>query len=457
MNHVKAGAMMPHPPIILPNIGKGEEKEIADIDKAMKEAADALLMTDPDTVVIISPHAPAYFDYMQVSCAPQMYGDMSQFRDPADSFVFEGDMALAEEINRLALQAGVPAGTLGEQDGSLDHGSLVPLYYLKDGMKECKLVRIGIGGPNSRLHYELGRIIARAAENLGRSIVVIGSGDLSHCQKAGTHYGFKPEGPAYDKEIMEIMGHGDFLELLELPEAKADAAMVCGQKPFAVLAGTMDGLRPLAKASGHSAAFGVGYGVCTYTDLVPDEKRHFLKEAKKRAQEAYESKRSQEDAYVSLARDTINAYVSGRPLPEPAPLGNKAGVFVSIHKDGKLRGCIGTTQAVTEDVSEEIMQNGISAATRDPRFPAIQPWELEDLDISVDVLQPAEPVKDVSMLDPKKYGVIVTRGSCRGLLLPDLEGVDTVEEQLRIARQKAGISLDEKGVQLERFTVVRHV
>lgn len=457
MNSVKAGAMMSHPPIILPNIGKGEEREIRDIDEAMRRAAKSLLETDPDTVVIISPHAPAYFDYMQVSAAPAMHGDMGQFGDHKDVFSFAGDVELAKEIDRLAFQAGIPAGTLGRQDGRLDHGSMVPLYYLKEGMKDKKLVRIGIGGPDSLMHYELGKIIARAAENLGRSIVVIGSGDLSHCQKAGTHYGFKPEGLAYDKEIMEIMGQGRFLELLELSEEKAEVAMVCGQKPFAVLAGTMDGCMPVSRALAHSAAFGVGYGVCTYTDLTEDEGRRLLEKAKIRKKEAYHARISQEDELVKLARKTVNAFVEHKPLPKAEKLGEKAGVFVSIHKDGQLRGCIGTTEPTTADVSEEIVQNAVSAASRDPRFPAIAYWELEDLAINVDVLNPAEPVKDEKELDPKKYGVIVSKGNRRGLLLPDLEGVDTVEKQLEIAKQKAGIGQNEKGVMLERFRVERHV
>ncbi|WP_300957931.1 AmmeMemoRadiSam system protein A, partial [Faecalibaculum rodentium] len=133
-----------------------------------------------------------------------------------------------------------------------------------------------------------------------------------------------------------------------------------------------------------------------------------------------------------------------------------AGVFVSVHKDGQLRGCIGTTEPVTTNVTTEIMQNAVSAVSRDPRFPAVQPWELEDLDINVDVLMPAEVIDSPDQLDVKKYGVIVSKGGKRGLLLPDLEGVDTVEKQLEIAKQKAGLSPQETGCTLQRFEVVRH-
>jgi len=132
-----------------------------------------------------------------------------------------------------------------------------------------------------------------------------------------------------------------------------------------------------------------------------------------------------------------------------------AGVFVSIHKLGGLRGCIGTFEPAANNVAEEIIANAISSATRDPRFPPIAPNELKDLDYSVDVLTSPEPVESKDQLDPKKYGVIVEAGYRRGLLLPDLEGVDSVNYQIDICRQKAGIAPDEP-IKLYRFEVKRY-
>jgi uncharacterized protein, PH0010 family len=132
----------------------------------------------------------------------------------------------------------------------------------------------------------------------------------------------------------------------------------------------------------------------------------------------------------------------------------RAGVFVSIHKHGELRGCIGTFEPAKSNVAEEIIANAISSATRDPRFPPVDASELADLEYSVDILTEPEPIKDIEELDPKKYGIIVESGFRRGLLLPDLEGVDTVEEQIAICRLKAGISYSEP-VSLYRFQVRR--
>jgi len=158
--------------------------------------------------------------------------------------------------------------------------------------------------------------------------------------------------------------------------------------------------------------------------------------------------------------EAIEAYVKeGRIMQAPARLTpemkEQAGVFVSIHKGGELRGCIGTFEPSRPSVAEEIIINAISAATRDPRFEPVQEEEIKDLDISVDVLTAPEPIESKEQLNPKMYGAIVQRGARRGLLLPDLEGVDTAEQQIEICRMKADIAPDEK-VRLYRFEVKRY-
>lgn len=166
--------------------------------------------------------------------------------------------------------------------------------------------------------------------------------------------------------------------------------------------------------------------------------------------------------HTSLARKAIDTWVKEKReltaeeiKDEKQHLREKAAAFVCLKKQGGLRGCIGTFQPTRESLAEEIVSNAISAACRDPRFPPVSGDELEELEVSVDVLSEPEPVHDVSQLDPHHYGVIVRRGNRTGLLLPDLEGVDSVEEQLEIARNKAGISPHEP-IQLYRFTVDRY-
>ena len=163
---------------------------------------------------------------------------------------------------------------------------------------------------------------------------------------------------------------------------------------------------------------------------------------------------------VKLAKDTVQQYVRDgtviKPSVDSSPhMSEKAGVFVSLKKNGELRGCIGTFQPTTESVAAEVIQNAISAATRDPRFLPVSAMELDHLEYSVDVLSEPEKITNKKELDPKKYGVIVKSGDRRGLLLPALEGVDTVDEQISIASMKAEIYLGEN-IELYRFEVKRY-
>lgn len=163
---------------------------------------------------------------------------------------------------------------------------------------------------------------------------------------------------------------------------------------------------------------------------------------------------------VSLAKRTVEEYVRNRKIISPPDeltpeMKQRAGVFVSLKKKGELRGCIGTFLPTTENIATEIIQNAISAATRDPRFMPVSPDELDEIEYSVDVLSEPEKVSDRTELDPKKYGVIVKKGERKGLLLPDLEGVNTVDEQINIALMKAGILPDED-FELYRFEVKRY-
>ncbi|MDD5382482.1 MAG: AmmeMemoRadiSam system protein A [Candidatus Margulisbacteria bacterium] len=167
-----------------------------------------------------------------------------------------------------------------------------------------------------------------------------------------------------------------------------------------------------------------------------------------------------EHPLVSLARQTVETYVKeGKVIAPPkeptAEMKEKAGVFVSLHRKGHLRGCIGTFAPTTESVAKEVIRNAIEAATRDPRFPPVKAEELADLEISVDVLTDPVAVGSERELDAKKYGVIVKSGPRRGLLLPDLPGVNTPQEQIAICRQKAWIDENEP-VELFKFEVRRY-
>jgi AmmeMemoRadiSam system protein A len=209
----------------------------------------------------------------------------------------------------------------------------------------------------------------------------------------------------------------------------------------------------------------VGYAVASFFPGEPDESRDFLALAREKAIEEAERRKKGEDEHRSLARRSLECYaLTGEMLSlapdERASLPDEmtkaqAGAFVSLHIGGRLRGCVGTIGPTTGSVADEIIQNAVSAGFHDNRFSPVEKRELPLLEYKVDVLRPAERIDDPSLLDPKRYGVIVSSKGRRGLLLPNLDGVDTVETQISIAKRKAGIGAGES-VSLERFEVARH-
>ncbi len=227
------------------------------------------------------------------------------------------------------------------------------------------------------------------------------------------------------------------------------------------MAGALDGKELSSNLLSYEGPFGVGYAVAEFKVLGDDEGRRFDEIYVNSEMERIESLKLEEDEYVRLARQTLESYVINRKIIEkPDNLSSeliktKAGVFVSLKLDGNLRGCIGTISPTAPSIADEIIRNAISAGIDDPRFPPISEEELSRLEYSVDVLGKAEKIQSKDGLNPERYGVIVTKGHRRGLLLPNLEGVDTAEEQVSIALRKAGISQSEN-YQLERFEVVRH-
>ena len=481
---ILGAVMVPHPPIILPEIGRGEEEKIRETADAYKKAMAFAASLKPQTLVIASPHSIMYGDYFHISPGLEARGDFRRFRAGNVRIHADYDYEFVHTLSTLCDRDEFPAGTMGERDPELDHGTMIPLWFFNRFTDPAtyQVVRIGLSGLPLADHYRLGQKIREAADKLDRRVVFIASGDLSHKLKAEGPYGFDENGPAYDDRIMDVMGRAQFDELLDFDEGFCDRAAECGHRSFVMMAGALDGTAVRARRLSHQGTFGVGYGVCTYEVTGEDSMRCFLDVWTRKKRQELAEKRASEDIYVRLARAGVESAVcrhkklgdreiltlikeetagnpadrgSGEDLSDGL-LHRRAGTFVSIHKNGSLRGCIGTIGPTCSCIAEEIAQNAVSASTRDPRFPAIRPSELEDLEITVDVLGETERIDSAEELDVRRYGVIVSKGRRRGLLLPNLDGVDTVEDQIRIALQKAGLDTDEEDYQLERFEVVRH-
>ena len=459
---ILGAVIVPHPPLIIPAVGRGQERGIQATIDAYRAAARLVAAWAPEVLVVTTPHVVMYSDYFHISPGLAAAGDMGQFGARSARVETRYDTELRRAVIAQAEAENIAAGTLGERDASLDHATFIPLWFLREAGVDCPILRVGLSGFSAAEHYRLGQCIARAVEKLGRRAVFVASGDLSHRLKSDGPYGFASEGPVYDEQVTAAMASGDFLRFLTMDEGLCDRAAECGQRSFQIMAGALDGLAVEAKLLSHEGPFGVGYGVATFAVTGRDDSRRFLEQYQSIARSRLAAQKAAEDPWVQLARLSLETYVrTGKildKLPDDLPdamTEEKAGAFVSLHIGERLRGCIGTTAPTTRSVAWEIVQNAVSACSRDPRFPPVRGSELDSLEYSVDVLGAPEPIISASQLDVKRYGVIVSCGARRGLLLPDLDGVDTVERQIDIARQKGGISAVEK-YRLERFEVVRH-
>lgn len=530
-----AAYAVPHPPLIVPAVGQGQETAIADTTAAYQEVAQRVAEHDPDIIVIASPHAPLYRDGFFISDAPEETGSMAQFGQPAETVVTRGDSEFARAIADRLARRSIPVAGAPAAQTEIDHGAFVPIHFLAQtvDLEEVPVVRVGLSALSPSDHHFLGQSITRAAERLDMRCVLIASGDLSHRLKEDGPYGFDPAGPKFDRAVESVFARGALQELFALDPVMCENAAECGLRSFEIMAGALEGLPFTPQLLSYEGPFGVGYGIATFeveagpstteeeveaeirgvharsaqarlaseddspnsafaeddptrcsrTDEaavvarasaenaaggypVADEAPSYESTADEVERNADEDVLSlvldpEVDPLVALARLSVESIVGTGEvlvLPDGLPdelMGRRAGAFVSLHEFGNLRGCIGTIAPARSCLAEEVVMNGVAAATEDPRFAPVRPAELDHLSYSVDVLGEPEPVDSLEQLDPTRYGVIVTRGFKRGLLLPDLEGVDTVMDQIAIAKQKAGIAPNEDA-HLERFEVVRH-
>lgn len=466
MGKILKSYLMPHPPIIVPEVGKGEEKKAQKTRFACMKVADEIKDLTPDTIIIITPHGPIFRDAIALSYGDNIHGNLHNFNAQGVAFEYEIDKKLTDFIIDEADKDNIPIAKIGDKSYKqygvhyeLDHGSMIPLYFVNKKYTSYKLVHITYGLLANVDLYKFGTAIERAVNHYDGNVVLIASGDLSHKMSEESPYGFDPSGPKYDSEILSLLQKGDVNGIFSLDRNTINRAGECGMRSIYILLGTLEGYDFKGQLLSYEGPFGIGYGVMSI-GAERAEHRNFLKKIIDIRLNTIFNMRENEDVYVKLARESLEYYIKTKsymkmPSYVTAEMLNVArGVFVSLKKDGELRGCIGTIEPVTNSCAEEIIRNAVEAGTHDPRFFPVEAEELRELEYSVDVLMPPEKAtKD--MLDVKRYGVIVTKGRKSGLLLPDLEGVNTVEEQLNIALGKANINKDED-YEIKRFEVIRH-
>jgi AmmeMemoRadiSam system protein A len=467
MGRLLSAYLMPHPPVLIHEIGQGQEKEAGDTLAAMEEIGRDIERRRPGTIIVITPHGPLFSDAHSISMEEILKGDFSSFGHGELSYSFGNNLDLTYAILKNSLEDGISIAQMTREmnkrygvDGKLDHGVLVPLHFVDKYYSDFRVIPITYGLLSPGELHVFGRAIERAIRTGKEDVCVIASGDLSHKLKDSGPYAFAREGPEFDKRIMEAIREGDLAEIGGFPQDLAERAGECGLRSLQILAGILSVYEISTRVLSYEGPFGVGYGTAIFS-IDGESEKDILEEISKRERSALEKRRKGEDPFVSLARKSLEHFVrNGKylKLPEDLPedlLKERRPVFVSIKKNGSLRGCIGATEPTMDNLAREIIYYSVQAGTKDPRFPSIEEDELAQLTYSVDVLMKPEPVEGPSGLDPSIFGVIVQKGHRRGLLLPNLDGVDTVEDQLRIALNKAGIGPDED-FSIQRFKVVRH-
>lgn len=399
-------ALMCHAPIVVPAVAGDEARRCRATTRAMREVAARAVASQPARLVLISPHSPRRPEAWG-AWAGRHRGDLGDFRTPEIAV----DLPDAPEVGELLGATPIPARPL-------DHGAMVPL---------CFLWEAGWRGPTAILALPWGEpdseTVGRALASLPGKTAVIASGDMSHRLKPGAPSGYHPQAAAFDAAFVTALRAERWGEALAARHRDIAAEDVVDSTAVAMAAA---GGPRNAEVLAYEGPWGVGYTEAVLFDPAPP--------------------------LYAVARAAIAAALAGQRYTPPSGGPGPAGAFVTLYKEGELRGCIGHIQPTQAHLYAEVAEVAVASATEDPRFSAVSADELPSLSLEVSVLEPPEPIDGPEALDPRTYGVIVSAGRRRGLLLPDIEGVDTVARQIAICRQKGGIGPDEP-VRLERFRV----
>lgn len=445
-SRIRLAVLLPHAPILVPAVG-GDRMHAADATVAgLRAAAARVVRAEPQAVVLVSPHSPRHPTTFGLWREERLRGSFVDFGAADCGVDLPNDAELVAAIATQAQAVGVKTWDITGR--ALDHGALVPLWYLADAGWRGPTVVLSLNYPQAGGLEELGRAIAAAAAHVGRKLAVVASGDMSHRLKPRAPAGFHPRAREFDHAFIETVRRGTYRDVLQLDARLQELAAEDVVDSTVVAAAAVDWNSSGHEVLSYEGPFGVGYGVAVLFDGdgVPTPS------AAASAPGLAELPR--------VARASIAAALSGAADQPPAATGDELqqrhGVFVTLRdRDGRLRGCVGTLRPKYGNVIEETWRLARNAAFSDSRFSPVGATEFPDLRCEVSVLQPPEEVTDEAALDPQRYGVVVsTDDGRRGALLPGLPDVRTVAEQLAIARRKGGIKAHEP-VRLERFAVAK--
>ena len=255
-------AITPHPPILIPNIGKENLNKISKTKQAMEHLASELYASQPDIIIVISPHGLVQSDAFTVQISEKYYGDFQNFGDLDSKFNFEPDIIFINKIKVRAEVKNLPIKLINEP--LLDHGTLVPLYYLAKNLPKVKIIPIAYSFLDYPDHFEFGKYLRKTIVRSNKRIALIASGDLSHCLTTDAPVKYSPKGKIFDKKIISILKKGEYAKLLDLDKKLITEAKECGLRSFAILGGALNEIKCQPQLLSYEAPFGVGYLVMNF-------------------------------------------------------------------------------------------------------------------------------------------------------------------------------------------------
>lgn len=477
---IVAGYLCPHAPVFIENVGGDQSKRVEGTIEAYRQVAIAIKQLQPDLIVIISPHGPIFTDAIAVYNMPNYVGNMKSFGEFTLNYQYSKDQDFIEALVKASNAVNGYYYPLSEDQFNkfqhtplLDHGVTVPLHFILGETSQIKIVAMSYGSLSYVELLKNGEILKDVAKASMKKVVIIASGDMSHALSNKGPYKFHESGPWFDQIMCENITKQKPYAIFSESEDKLSNAAECGLRSYAIMMGAFNKTNLTSNLIHYEGPFGVGYLLASFTatDIsLEDSIAQIEDEAnKKNAQ-----RRANAHLFVQIATETIQTFVNERRVPKITYqdstiqindkkfdgesnreiLNARHGVFVSIKKQGTLRGCIGTIMPTQKNTLDEIVKNAISACSKDYRFDPISSDELDALLISVDVLSELSRVEDVNALTPATQGVVVTCKDKMGVLLPNLEGINTVAEQLKIASNKGGFTVDDIE-EIQSFTVER--
>lgn len=445
---VCCAVLMPHAPILVPGIGGERNNQTAASAAAMRSAAKKIMLLEPESLVLISPHSPRKSGAFGFWATARIDGSFAQFGAPDIKISLPNDRHLSKAIADAAESRNLQTWAIEGQ--RLDHGALVPLWFLAEAGWAGPTVSLSLNYPGEGGLMCLGEAIARVAEKRRHRIAVVASGDLSHCLTIDAPCGFHPQARRFDEKFISLVSSGDYRKIPEIDPDLRELAAEDGVDSTVVAAAAANWDSSGHEVLNYESPFGVGYGVAMlYAQKNPEGHATAT---------ANPSDKKGGNFLPLVARHSVTAFLESNGTSPPDAvddfLKQQCGVFVTIHdSSGNLRGCVGTVIPVCSNLVEETWRNARLAAFGDERFQRVKERELDGLKFEVSVLHPPQDAATTDELDPGRYGVIVSAtDDRRGVLLPAITEIRTVKQQLALARKKGRIGADEP-VKIQRFEV----